>query len=80
MYWHLPGDPQSLALALHDVIEAASKWDRALGGKGLTKLSREPEEGAVVLVLGSVAPIGGDERIGMIVAAMNQRNVSAEAV
>ena len=68
------GDPRSLALALHRLIESASEMDRALGGEGLTKLSQDAEEAAVVVVLGSVDPIGGDERIGRIVAAMNQRS------
>jgi hypothetical protein len=68
------GDSRALALALHRLIESASEMDRALGGKGLTKLSQEAEDGAVVVVLGSVDPVGGDERIGRIVVAMNQRN------
>ena len=73
------GDPRTLAVALDRLIESASEMDRSLGGQGLTKLSQSDEDGAVVLVLGSVEPVGGDERIGRIAAAMNKRGGTQDA-
>lgn len=73
------GDPQAFALAIHRAIEAASEMDRNLGGEGLVKRSQEAEDGAVVLVLESVDPIGGDERIGVIaIVKMAQEQLRAK--
>ena len=71
-------DAHALALAIQRVIEIASDMDRTFGGEGLSKFSQESEVGTVVVVLGSVDPIGGDERISKIVAAMNQRREAEE--
>ena len=65
------GDAPGLILR---TVEEASEMDRSLGGKGLTKLAQDANGETVVVVLGSVDPIGGDERIGTIVLALNKRS------